>query len=126
MEKFSSGVYRLVKQIPLGKVATYSQIAAKLGKPKAARAVGNALHVNPYKFVPCHRVVNREGRVATNFGGGGWGVKSAKRTTPLARESPKATFTGWKEQRRKLKAEGVEFKDGAHVDLKKHLWRKFI
>lgn len=101
MGKFSKGVYQLVKKIAKGKVATYGQIAARLGKPKAARAVGNALHVNPYKSVPCHRVVNREGRVAPNFGDG-----------------------GWRKHKRKLLEEGVKFKDRVHVDLKKHLWRK--
>lgn len=97
MGEFSSGVYQLVKQIPKGKVATYGQIAAQLGRPKAARAVGNALHVNPYKSVPCHRVVNREGRVAKNFGDGGWRV-----------------------QKRKLLQEGVRFKNRMCVDLEKH------
>lgn len=97
MRKFSSGVYRLVKRIPKGKVAAYGQIADQLGKPRAARAVGNTLHVNPYKSVPCHRVVNREGRVATNFGGG-----------------------GWKEQKRKLLKEGMRFKNRLCVDLEKH------
>lgn len=96
---FSERAYRIVKQIPKGKVVTYGQIAAKLGKPKAARAVGNALHVNPYKSVPCHRVVNREGRVAPNFGN-----------------------RGWREQRRKLRLEGVIFKDGMYVDLKSQKW----
>lgn len=96
---FSARVYWVVRQIPKGKVVTYGKIAAKLGKPKAARAVGNALHVNPYKSVPCHRVVNREGRLAPNYG-----------------------FKGWQEQRRRLKAEGAEFKDGMHVDLRKHQW----
>lgn len=91
-----------MKQIPRGKVATYGQIAAKLGKPKAARAVGNVLHQNPCRNVPCHRVVNREGRVATNFGHG-----------------------GWKEQRRRLKTEGVKFKNRVQTDLKKHQFLDF-
>ena len=99
MGEFSKDVYQLVRQIPKGKVVTYSQIAAKLGKPKAARAVGNALHVNPYKSVPCHRVVNREGRVAPNFGN-----------------------VGWREHKRKLRLEGVIFKDKMHVDLKSRKW----
>ena len=120
---FSKSVYQLVKQIPKGKVVTYGQVARKIGKPKATRAVGNALHHNPDpKTIPCHRVVNREGRLAPGFGNGGWGVKSAKRTTPLPRESPKATFTGWRKQRKKLLAEGVKFKDQMHVNLTKCQW----
>lgn len=102
MKGFSERVYRVVKQVPKGKVATYGWVAAKLGNPRAARAVGNALHVNPYKSVPCYRVVNREGRIALNFGGG-----------------------GWREQKRRLLKEGVEFKDRVYVDIKKHLWEVF-
>ena len=102
---FPSRVYELVKQIPAGKVLTYGMIAQKLGKPgwpfahaqdKAllARAVGNALHRNTDPSVPCHRVVDRNGRLAPNF-----------------------AFGGWRKQRRRLLAEGVKFKDNMHVDL---------
>lgn len=60
--QFSERVYMVVKQIPKGKVATYGQIANFAGKPKAARAVGQALHRNPYApAVPCHRVVSGSG-----------------------------------------------------------------
>lgn len=53
-------------KIPKGKVSTYKRIADKIGKPKAHRAVANALHKNPlYPIVPCHRVVRSDGR----FGG---------------------------------------------------------
>ncbi len=41
-------IYNAVKKIPKGKVATYGQIAALAGNPKGARAVGNALHNNPF------------------------------------------------------------------------------
>lgn len=96
---FSEKVYQVTKQIPSGKVASYGQIAKKLGKPKAARAVGNALHHNPDpKTIPCHRVVNREGRLALNF-----------------------ADKGWQEQKRRLLKEGVEFKDRQQVDLEKCL-----
>lgn len=97
-QSFSEKVYQLARQIPSGKVATYGQIAVQLGKPKAARAVGNALHRNPDpKNIPCYRVVNARGRLAPNFGFG---------------ESD--------EQRRKLLKEGMKFKDEIHVDLEKH------
>jgi len=53
-------------RIPKGKVSTYKRIAEKVGKPKAYRAVANALHKNPLSpVVPCHRVVNSDG----SFGG---------------------------------------------------------
>lgn len=97
---FFEKVYLVVKKIPPGKVATYGQIAQILGKPRSARVVGWALHVNRDKEVPCHRVVNKEGRLATTFGMG-----------------------GWEEQKRGLQAEGVKFADEKHVFLKKYLWQ---
>ena len=63
MQGFFQEVYKIVRQIPEGKVATYGQIAAMCGNPRCSRAVGYALHVNPEPgVIPCHRVVNREGR----------------------------------------------------------------
>jgi len=58
----STGFYRMVllavKQIPYGETRTYGEIAAKVGKPKAARAVGGANRSNPLApIIPCHRVV---------------------------------------------------------------------
>lgn len=65
-------IYEIVKQIPKGKVATYGQIAALSGNPRRARIVGYALHVNPAPgVIPCHRVVNKEGRVSSAFAFGG-------------------------------------------------------
>ncbi len=67
---FASAVYRLTSHIPLGKVATYGQIARAMGKPQAARAVGQALHCNPFApKVPCHRVVRNNGDLG-GFAGG--------------------------------------------------------
>ena len=74
MEKdtFFARVYAAVQSIPRGKVATYGQIARLCGSPRAARVVGGALHVNPAPgVIPCHRVVNREGRLAPAFAFGG-------------------------------------------------------
>ncbi len=57
-------------RVPRGRVTTYGRIAAALGKPGASRAVGQALHRNPYApDVPCHRVVGSDGRL-TGFAGG--------------------------------------------------------
>ena len=61
--EFNDVVYELCKQIPIGKVSTYKEIANALGG-KAYRAVGNALNKNPYApFVPCHRVINSNGKL---------------------------------------------------------------
>lgn len=69
---FYEKVYELVKKIPKGKVATYGRIAILCGNPKAARAVGYALHVNPNtNEIPCHRVVNRFGDLSKGFAFGG-------------------------------------------------------
>jgi len=63
MTQFQEQVWKLTKKIPRGKVSTYKEIAHALGT-KAYRAVGSALHVNPYApVVPCHRVVNSNGKV---------------------------------------------------------------
>ncbi|MBP1578365.1 MAG: MGMT family protein, partial [Oscillospiraceae bacterium] len=64
-ESFFKRVYEAVKQIPLGKVATYGQIAMICESPRASRVVGWALHNNPQPgVIPCHRVVDRNGRLA--------------------------------------------------------------
>lgn len=59
---FVSKVMAIVGQIPKGKIMTYKQIAIKIGNPKLARAVGNALNKNPRPVeIPCHRVVKSNG-----------------------------------------------------------------
>ena len=60
---FSHLVWRCVRRIPRGRVATYGQIAALLGRPRAARAVGHAMHDCPHD-VPWHRVVNASGGIS--------------------------------------------------------------
>lgn len=60
---FAQKVWETTKSIPCGKVATYGTIAGRIGSPRAARAVGNALNQNPYRLVPCHRVVRADGSV---------------------------------------------------------------
>ena len=67
---FQQAVLRATARIPRGQVRTYGQIAAQLGKPGAARAVGNALAANPFPLaIPCHRVVRAGGQLG-GFGGG--------------------------------------------------------
>ena len=100
IHNFYYNVYETVRKIPKGKVATYGQIAALCGAPKAARVVGTALHHNPEPVtIPCHRVVNRFGRLAPEF-----------------------AFGGKDEQRRLLESEGVEVGEDDTVDLKRFLW----
>jgi methylated-DNA-[protein]-cysteine S-methyltransferase len=57
-------------KVPAGSYATYTQVAARAGRPKAARAAGNALHDNPVAIiVPCHRVLRGDGSLG-GYGGG--------------------------------------------------------
>lgn len=97
MSEFDESVYAAVREIPRGRVATYAQVAAMVGNPRCCRAVGNALHRNPYfGDVPCHRVVNAKGCLAAKFVFGGDGVQAEM-----------------------LRAEGVEAV-GGRVDLEKY------
>lgn len=100
---FFKAVYEVVKMIPRGRVATYGQIARLCGNPRASRAVGYALHVNPYPGeVPCHRVVDRTGRLAPAF-----------------------AFGGPQIQKQLLEAEGVpsaESDGNWYVDLQQYRW----
>ena len=91
-------IYEVVKSIPEGKVATYGQVALLAGNPRWARVVGYALHVNPEPgTIPCHRVVNREGKVAPGFAFGGEGI-----------------------QRQLLESEGIVFEPNGRIDLEKY------
>lgn len=94
-KNFFERVYEIVRKIPEGKVMTYGQVADAIGT-KDARRVGHALHSNRDKDTPCHRVVNKDGRVAPSY-----------------------AFGGYHEQRNRLLAEGVKFLDELHVDLSK-------
>lgn len=98
MTNYKEKVYELVRQVPKGKVTTYGTIAKLLHM--SPRTVGTALHLNPYEGdVPCHRVVNREGKIAPGFAFGGLG-----------------------EQRKRLEKEGVTFIDETHANLKKNFF----
>ena len=67
---FQRRVWRAARAIPYGQTRTYGQLAAALGKPGAARAVGGALHRNPVLlWVPCHRIIGADGGL-TGFGCG--------------------------------------------------------
>lgn len=63
-ETFFIKVYKIVKQIPKGKVITYKQVAKLAGNKNASRAVGSAMSKNPdMSSIPCHRVVGSEGKL---------------------------------------------------------------
>ena len=90
-------IYEQVKKIPKGKVATYGQIALMAGNPRWSRVVGYALHSNPEPgIIPCHRIVNKDGKLAKAFAFGGENV-----------------------QRDMLISEGVIFLNENTVDLEK-------
>ena len=95
-------IYEVVSRIPKGKVATYGLVARMAGNPRWSRVVGYALHNNPAPgVIPCHRVVNREGKVAESLAFGGSDI-----------------------QRKMLEDEGIVFEADGHIDLEKYLWKQ--
>ena len=99
-EPFRERVWAFVRSVPPGKVVTYGQVAAMLGYPFAARAVGTVLYNTPaHAHVPCQRVVNRWGRLAPTYGEG-----------------------GAEQHRLELLADGVEVRDDYTVDLSIYQW----
>jgi methylated-DNA-protein-cysteine methyltransferase-like protein len=100
MPNFYASVYRLVAQIPPGKVTTYGQIARWLGHPSAARAVGYALHALPTGAdLPWQRVINASGRISS---------RSDRHYEAI--------------QRALLEAEGVRFDAYGNIDLSAFSW----
>ncbi len=102
LPEFYTAVYRFVSTVPTGKVVTYGQVAALLGAPRAARAVGAALRNLPRplsKKVPWQRVINASGGI-----------------------SFRGDVIRVEEQRWLLEDEGVEFDRHAKVDLTKYRW----
>ncbi|HPR63959.1 MAG TPA: methylated-DNA--[protein]-cysteine S-methyltransferase [Thermoanaerobaculia bacterium] len=69
---FQKAVWEDMVSIPYGSVRSYGELAQRIGRPKAMRAVGQASHRNPISIiVPCHRVVGANGSL-TGYGGGLW------------------------------------------------------
>jgi methylated-DNA-[protein]-cysteine S-methyltransferase len=67
---FYADVLRELAQVPYGVTTTYGKLAAKVGRPRAARAVGTVMNRNPIPIVlPCHRVIGANGSL-TGYGGG--------------------------------------------------------
>ena len=72
MTDFQRSVLYAAETIPSGKIWTYGEVARQIGKPKASRAVGQALGSNPIPIiVPCHRVIGSNGQMVGYSGGGG-------------------------------------------------------
>ena len=69
---FQIKVWNELNKIPSGETRTYKEIAKRLGKPKAARAVANACGKNPYPItIPCHRAIRSDGGLGGYSGEGG-------------------------------------------------------
>lgn len=69
---FESAVWGALRRIPFGETRSYAEIAAAIGNPKAVRAVGSANGRNRIVIaIPCHRVINADGRLG-GYGGGLW------------------------------------------------------
>ena len=93
-------IWRIVRAIPYGQVATYGQIAGLLGNPRYARLVGYALHKAPAEpAIPWHRVINARGRLSF-----------PRDSEPYALQFDRLT------------EEGVEFVNG-RVDLERFGWQ---
>lgn len=95
---FRDRVYAIVSQIPEGRVMTYGDIAVLAGSPYAARQVGGLAHYGPTEL-PWHRVVNKQGGLASGYYGGKQGHQVA------------------------LEAEGLQVDNYQIVDFHKHRWR---
>lgn len=94
-------ILSFLQQIPRGKVVTYGQIAAHLGNPRLARAVGNALHRNPDgETYPCYKVVSAQGKLSNNY-----------------------AFGGLAAQKRLLEADGIAVTED-RVDLRQYQWNE--
>jgi methylated-DNA-protein-cysteine methyltransferase-like protein len=95
-------IYAAVRRIPVGRVATYGQIAILAGFPRQPRLVGYALHALPRgTTVPWHRVINAQGRISARAG------------------EPAGSLT----QRMLLEAEGIAFDARGRTSLERYGWR---
>ncbi|MUM77432.1 methylated-DNA--[protein]-cysteine S-methyltransferase [Pseudodesulfovibrio sp. F-1] len=79
---FQRAALEVLARVPRGTMRTYGELAAEMGKPQAARAVGRAMATNPFPLIyPCHRVVGASGKL-TGFSGEG-GIKLKERLLRL-------------------------------------------
>jgi O-6-methylguanine DNA methyltransferase len=68
LSDFTRRVLNVVRRIPAGRVATYGDVAARAGRPRAARAVGNIMKTCTLRDIPCHRVIAAGGTLG-GYGG---------------------------------------------------------
>jgi AraC family transcriptional regulator of adaptative response/methylated-DNA-[protein]-cysteine methyltransferase len=81
---FQVEVWRALLGIPPGNVCTYAEVARRVGRPKATRAVGSAIGANPIAWlIPCHRVIRSDGQL----GGYRWGVAMKKACLGFEKQS---------------------------------------
>ncbi|MFC1850191.1 MGMT family protein [candidate division CSSED10-310 bacterium] len=100
VQHFTKHILALIKRVPPGKVATYGQIAAYAGNPRAARQVVRILHtLSRQENLPWHRIINSKGRISLKPG------------------------LGYEEQRFLLTQEGVEFNERDIIDLERFIWQ---
>jgi methylated-DNA-protein-cysteine methyltransferase-like protein len=110
-KNFNQKVYEVVKSIPQGKVATYGQVAAIIGSPRAAQAVGWALHQmdnlpsEQFKQYPWWRVINSKGLISTTC--------------------DEHTYEVQKQllEKERIKVEWNDKQKMYQIDLKKYLWQ---
>lgn len=102
MSHFTEKVIRYVKAIPPGKVATYGQIAELAGKPQGSRGVGWILHSCSTRHqLPWHRVLNAQGKISFEAG-----------------------THNFRQQKKRLEKEGIEFISTGKLSLAKYQWKK--
>lgn len=100
---FTERAIEIIKNIPVGKVATYGQISLMAGNPRAARQVARILHsMSSSQGLPWHRVVNAQGKIVLS--------------------APEAFIT----QKRLLEEEGVKVNAEGQVDLEEYLWNEQV
>lgn len=96
---FNRRVYDAARRIPPGGTLTYGEIAAQIGEPGAAQAVGQALGRNPFAIiVPCHRVLAANGKAGGFSAGGGVATKLRLLAIENARRGSETTLFDWAAQ----------------------------
>ena len=98
-QKYRERVYEIVKEIPVGKVMTYGQIAVILGEGYTPRTIGYVMHAADTQNVPWQRVINSQGACSTG-----------RMTVPVNL------------QQQILEDEGVKFNEKGRCDLKVYQW----
>jgi methylated-DNA-protein-cysteine methyltransferase-like protein len=97
--KYRERVYEIVREIPVGRVMTYGQIAEMLGEGYTPRTIGYVMHAADTEKIPWQRVINSQGACSTG-----------KMTMPV------------NIQQKILEDEGIEFNEKGRCDLKIYLW----